>query len=65
MYLLTKRDNSVAQKGSADISPKESPAEQIEALRTFLGYPKLEQKFIAGIKVAARTSEAGYFTCGA
>jgi N-6 DNA Methylase len=45
MYLLTKRDNSVAQKGSADVRPKESPAKQIEALRTFLGYPKLEQKF--------------------
>jgi hypothetical protein len=45
MYLLTKRDNSVAHKGSADVRPKESPEEQIEALRTFLGYPKLEQKF--------------------
>ncbi len=45
MYLLTKRDNWVAHKGSADVRPKESPAEQIEALRTFLGYPQLEQKF--------------------
>jgi N-6 DNA Methylase len=45
MYLLTQRGNSALQKGSADVSPKESPAEQIEALRTFLGYPKLEQKF--------------------
>jgi hypothetical protein len=45
MYLLTKRDNSVAHKGSADVRPKESPEEQIEALRTFLGYPKLAQKY--------------------
>jgi hypothetical protein len=28
MYLLTKRDNSVARNGSADVRPKESPAEQ-------------------------------------
>jgi hypothetical protein len=45
MYLLTKRDNSVARKGSADVRPKESPADQIESLRTFLGYPKLAQKY--------------------
>jgi hypothetical protein len=45
MYLLTNRGNGATHKGSADIRPKESPAEQIEALRTFLGYPKLEQKF--------------------
>ena len=45
MYPLTKRDNWVAHKGSADVRPKESPEEQIEALRTFLGYPQLAQKF--------------------
>jgi hypothetical protein len=45
MYLLTKRDKSVAHKGSGDVRPKESPEEQVESLRTFLGYPKLEQKF--------------------
>ncbi|WP_310426447.1 N-6 DNA methylase [Chamaesiphon sp. VAR_48_metabat_135_sub] len=45
MYLLTQRDNWVAHKGSADVRPQELPAEQIEALRTFLGYPKLAQKF--------------------
>jgi hypothetical protein len=44
MYLLTKRDNSVAHNISADVR-QESPEEQIEALRTFLGYPKLEQKY--------------------
>jgi N-6 DNA Methylase len=48
MYLLTKRDNGVAHNGFADVRPKESPEEQIEALRTFLGYQKLEQKFDRG-----------------
>jgi hypothetical protein len=45
MYLLTKRDKSFAHKGSADVRPTESPEEQVESLRKFLGYPKLEQKF--------------------
>jgi type I restriction-modification system DNA methylase subunit len=48
MYLLTKRGKSVAHKGSGDVRPKESPEEQVESLRTFLGYPKLEQKFDRG-----------------
>ena len=34
MYLLTKRDNL-----------KKSPDEQVEALRSFLGYPQLAQKY--------------------
>ncbi len=43
MYLLTKRDSKVSRKSSADIKPQESPEEQVESLRTFLGYPVLER----------------------
>jgi hypothetical protein len=43
MYLLTKRDNKVSRKSSADINPQESPEEQVESLRAFLGYPMLER----------------------
>jgi hypothetical protein len=43
MYLLTKRDNNVSRKSSADIKPQESPEEQVESLRAFLGYPALER----------------------
>jgi hypothetical protein len=43
MYLLTKRDNRVSRKSSADINPQESPEEQVESLRAFLGYPLLER----------------------
>jgi hypothetical protein len=43
MYLLTKRGDRVSRKSSADIKPQESPEEQVESLRAFLGYPALER----------------------